>query len=179
MLKTYIKESINQVRLEQEIINSNSVFNYQGSSYENNFLIIYGDSFLNETLLDDIVNNHEPEILSELKAKRIQEIDLKTQNIISLGFNFDGKTFSLSLPAQTNWTNLKANADMLNSMGFFPIIVSTIDSEQYSLLYENVVGFWMSGFGKISSTYKSGSDLKVAILAATTKEEINLIIDNR
>ena len=87
--------------------------------------------------------------------------------------------FSLSLPAQLNWTNLKANADMLNAGGFFPITISTSNNEQYSLSYANMVPFWMAGFGVISTVYKSGSDLKVAIKACTTKADVNLIIDNR
>jgi hypothetical protein len=179
ILKTYNKSNINLSRLDTEILNSNTILNYQGSSLYDNSLFISGDNILNENSLDIVINNHEPETLSELKTRRIMEIDTKTQQIISLGFNFDGKTFSLSAPAQTNWTNLKANADLLNSLNFFPIIISTINSEQYSLTYPNVTPFWMSGFGVISTTYKSGSDYKVAILQATTKEQVDLIIDER
>jgi hypothetical protein len=178
-LKTYIKTNVNSSRLDVEIINSNSVSNYLGHTTNGNNLSIYGESILNESVLDSVIDAHEEVNLNEYKQKRYNEIDLKTQYLISLGFVFDSHTFSLSLPAQSNWTNLKANADLLNSQGFFPITISTSDNLQYSLSYANVVPFWFAGFGVISTVYKGGSDLKVLVMNATTKEEVDLIIDNR
>lgn len=179
LLKTYNKVIQNPTRLLEEINLSNSVNEISNVIFSDGICYIYGTSIVNEITLDTVITNHEEVSLEEYKELRYIEIDNKTVELINEGFIFDTHTFSLSYAAQLNWTNIKANADMLNAGGFFPITVSTSNNEQYSLTYANMIPFWMAGFGVVSTVYKSGSDLKVVIKACATKEEVDLIIDNR
>jgi hypothetical protein len=114
-------------------------------------------------------------MLEELKAVRIIEIDNKTQNIIAQGFEFDSHRFSLSLPAQINWSGLVT----LQSILTWPMKVTTWDDMEYTLTLENLLYFIGTGKDVITGAIDSGRALKVEINNATTVEELNAIIDSR
>lgn len=117
--------------------------------------------------------------LEGLKAYRYKQIDSITQILIGQGFTFDGQVFSLSVAAQSNWTNIKSNKTTFSAMGAFPLQISTKNDNIYMLTEANVDSFWGAGFIAVKNAYTSGADIKKLIFDSTTIEQINTIIDNR
>lgn len=113
--------------------------------------------------------------LIDYKNLRYNEIDYKTKELILQGFLFDGNTFSLSSSAQFNWNNLKVNESDFT----FPVIVSTIDSDEYTLTQANLLPFWTVGKDTVKGFLDSGRDLKKLIFDATDRAGVDAVIDNR
>jgi len=131
---------------------------------------------LNKKIMEEI---KDLTILENLKEFRYNQIDKRTVEIISAGFTFDGKLFSLSAQAQNNWTNIKSQKEVFNAMGLFPIQVSTKDSDVYFLQYTDVDAFWGAGMVAVKTPYNIGGNLKKSIFDATTIAEVDAVIDNR
>ena len=112
--------------------------------------------------------------LEELKHVRLEEIDLRTGELISAGFTFGGHTFSMSTNAQINWSNFPNLPDAL-----FPIPVMDIQDGVYSLSLSNKTNFYLSALGFKNTVLQSGSTLKTSIKACTNETEVLSIIDNR
>lgn len=113
--------------------------------------------------------------LSDYKDIRYNEIDWKTEQLILAGFVFDSNTFSLSSNAQFNWNNLKVNeADFT-----WPVVVSTIDSNEYTLTQANLPAFWTAGKDVVKGFLDSGRDLKKQIYDAIDRAQVDAVIDNR
>lgn len=176
-LKDYEIEYYDAKSLSEEITASNSVENFTGLKVITGGLAVNGSSILNENDLNDVFVSHNP--LETYKGKRYAEIDEKTKEIISRGFVFDNKTFSLSMEAQSNLTNIMASREIMNQMGSFPLQMSTKDNSSYMLAYVDVISFWGAGVSVVKGAYNSGTILKELIKNATTIEEVNLIIDTR
>lgn len=113
--------------------------------------------------------------LSGLKELRYNEIDAKTSMLIQQGFVYDSKTFSLSLPAQTNWHAIKNQPTEFT----FPVTVSTIDNSGYDLAQSNVSAFWQAGKDTLKAHIDSGRILKKQIFDAVDIAAVNAIVDNR
>ena len=177
VLKTYTISDINHLRLEQEIIDSNSVNNFQGISHYNNKVDVIADSFINETDLDNVFNNHELETLEEYKDAKNKSIDAKTYSVIGQGFTYAGKQFSLSEYAQINLITIELDKNIL----LYPIIWNTIDDKDTYDIQDatDVTNFHLTALNVIKSTRDSGTNLKKLVNASTTKAEVDLIIDNR
>lgn len=113
--------------------------------------------------------------LPTLKSYRFGEIDYKTEILIGIGFVFDGETFSLSPNAQRNWDSIKTSkADYT-----FPLNVSTIDNNVYSLTNPNVQAFWVAARDALKNHLDSGRILKKAIFDAIDIPAVDAVIDNR
>ena len=179
-LKSYVKvaNEINLSKLNDEVIASNLIQGFSGLDYSSGILVVKGDAIVSEPQLDSLIDNHEVESLVELKAKRVAEIDNKTMLLIGNGFVFDSHNFSLSLAAQSNWTNIKANKADFAALGAFPLEI-TSKQGAYFLAEANVFNFWATAMGTVKSLYGSGLTLKNAINTCLTKETVNAIIDNR
>jgi hypothetical protein len=118
--------------------------------------------------------------LEEQKIIKNKSIDDKTAYILSNGVHFDGKTFSLSLPAQSNWIGLQlAISQGLIGEGEFPFKISTIDNGEYELSWVNKESFFAAILNKISTTIASGRALKLQVNQVTSKEQLDSILDNR
>lgn len=165
--------------LHKTISDGNVVENFDGVYLEGDDLKILGNSIINEPILDSIVYNHDAFGLESQKKTKIEAVDKRTVELISEGFNFGGKNFSLSIPAQSNLTNVMTNRDIFNSMGMFPISMSTTDNDLYGLSYENVIPFWGAGMTVVKTAYNGGGLLKKQIKDAVNKGELDAIIDNR
>ena len=113
--------------------------------------------------------------LEVLKDKMIVEIDRKTQSIISNGFVFDSHTFSLSIPAQINWTGLLTFENLLS----WPMAVTTIDDQEYVLAQSSLLYFLNAGTTVIATTIASGRNLKLSVKAATSLADLDAIVDSR
>jgi len=122
---------------------------------------------------DDPVRDLEIE-----RAKRIKEVNSKTDRIIAKGVEFDGHTFSLSLPAQKNWMgSLVAEHESWNT---YPYPVSTKDDGEY--LIQDVATlkqFSLTVLGAVQVALAEGRALKKLIKAATTLTELDAITDDR
>ncbi|MHA2254424.1 MAG: hypothetical protein ACXAD7_29055 [Candidatus Kariarchaeaceae archaeon] len=131
---------------------------------------------------DVVISTHTGEkqlTLGELKTQRYIDIDSKTSILINAGFTFDSSSFSLSLAAQSNWTNIHSGKDELSASGAFPMDVTTLNNDEYSLDYGDVNSFWMSAVGTVKYYYDSGRSLKKSIFDASGSAQVNVIIDNR
>lgn len=113
--------------------------------------------------------------LDDQKKERNRLIDRRTDELISLGFAFDGEQFSLSQNAQINWLALKTVENLLT----WPVSVSTLQSNQYMLEEDDLDGFLGAGSGTAKAHLDSGRALKVQINDATTQEELDAVVDNR
>jgi hypothetical protein len=113
--------------------------------------------------------------LADLKAYRYKEVDYKTGALISVGFTYDSKQFSLSLPAQANWHAIKDNTSEFT----FPLTVSTMDNSGYDLAEANVIAFWQAGRDALKGHIDTGRALKKQIFDAADIAAVNAIVDNR
>lgn len=104
------------------------------------------------------------------KKNLIELIDNKSVEKINQGFQFGGKTFSLSLSAQINWSNL-----LFLPESFFPVNLSTKDDDIYVLTFANVQLFYQAALNGKNTPLQEGNVLKQQVKAATTKEELDLI----
>jgi hypothetical protein len=145
--------------------------------------IEYTKGFPVKYFADSIIyftSTHVELTIDELKNKRCQEVDLKTEQLIFSGFSFDGKLFSLSDNAQRNWMGISAaiSAGLLTEQDF-PFTLSAKDDTIYKLSWANRNNFMACVLRGISIPKGAGTALKNQILLAQTIEEINAIVDNR
>lgn len=112
--------------------------------------------------------------LEELKEIRYTEIDMRTQELIKEGFVFDGKTFSMSLTAQINWSNFPNLPDAL-----FPLTIIDIVETPYILSLANKMNFYYSALNGKNGPLQSGGVLKATIKACADEACVTAIIDNR
>ena len=117
----------------------------------------------------------EVEYLDPEKLQRISEIDLKTSTRILSGLAFDGKIFSMSLAAQNNWLALYVFKDTFT----WPKVIPTVDDEAYSLDLGDLGAFVGAGKDLVEEAKASGLTLKRQILEASTKAELDAVVDNR
>lgn len=115
--------------------------------------------------------------LDKIKTDKLAAIDAKTSELIAQGFSFDGKQFSLSANAQQNLATIQTliDKDLLDPES--PL--STIDDELYILRKEDAPGFVQAGYARVIPTKMLGSGLKGQVVAATTQEAIESIVDSR
>jgi hypothetical protein len=120
--------------------------------------------------------DNDPVQLEKLKAERRLQIDLKTQELIAKGFVYAGKTFSLSANAQIYWSNLlNVPADQ------YPLTVNTLDDlSTYEIASaEEARAVYAAALMTVKTRLGSGTALKNRIRAATTKAEVDAVVDDR
>ena len=115
-----------------------------------------------------------PATLEDAKISRCLDIDLKTGDLISEGFVFDSKTFSLSINAQINWSNIMNVPD-----NAFPLTIMTKDDQSYALSLANKQNFYLSALNGRLTQLGSGTSLKVQINALTTIADVETFVDPR
>ena len=113
--------------------------------------------------------------LEQAQLSKIQAIDFRTVQLISVGFTYDGKEFSLSTNAQVNWIGMKT----LESLISWPLNITTKKDNQHSLPQTELNTFVGTAKGVVQSHLDSGRALKVATNACTTVAEVDAIVDNR
>lgn len=112
--------------------------------------------------------------LDELKDIRYKEIDENTQYLISLGFPFDGHTFSMSLTAQINWSNFPNLPDAL-----FPLTIIDINEGPYICALADKMNFYYAALNAKNIPLQTGGALKAQIKACVDEACVNAIIDTR
>lgn len=125
----------------------------------------------------------KPEVLAELKKVKKDTIDAKTDALkATVGFELDGKRFSMSEGAYLQWFGLQ----MLGLTGRlqYPKPILTVDDEVFLLVDEAALTRFMD---KVESYQTSDSDspivqgrvLRARVESAASQEELDAIVDDR
>jgi hypothetical protein len=112
-----------------------------------------------------------------LKKNIIDAIDVKTGEILSRGFEFDGHSFSLSIEAQKNWLFLYVQ--LVTGHLTSNTELSTKENTAYVLTPANAPAFLTAGTTKVSLTLKGGRDLKASVTASESLEFLKSFMDGR
>jgi len=121
------------------------------------------------------------ENLDAYKESRYKQIDDKTAKLISNGFSYDDKQFSMSMQAQMNWNRLRVSilTGVLTALDF-PQNVATIDDKVYTInTITEASDFFAAYANRLEQRLRSGRMLKTSIRQSTTKAEIDAITDDR
>ena len=113
--------------------------------------------------------------LDDYKQFRFNEIDAKTSGLIVAGFTYDSKRFSLSIYAQTNWNVLKDETSEFS----WPVEITTLDNDTYSLTEANITAFWTAGRDAVKTLLDSGRALKKSVFDAADESTIDAVSDGR
>ena len=162
-------------KLDGEIAATSHVTEFRSVVKNGDSLQVWGDSLSDESALDALVLAHVAFSLADCKATRYVEIDAKTGGLISAGFVYDSKTFSLSPNAQANWNSLMDNQSEFN----WPVDITTIDNDTYSLEVANISAFWNAAKNVLKGHLDTGRVLKKEIFDATDKTSVDAVVDNR
>ena len=109
----------------------------------------------------------EYDIIPDLKQEVIDKIDVFIQEKIFKGFDFDGKTFSMSVNAQLNWSNMLNIPDEL-----FPLNVTTKNDGNYILTLPNRSSFYYTCLNYKHDCLNYGNTLKNKLNLLKTEAEI-------
>lgn len=130
--------------------------------------------------IDIVVAAHEgPDSLTCHKKNKFLSIDIRTNELISGGFIYAGKRFSLSQQAQSKMMGVHQIRD--DPMLTYPIKWNTNDDNDYYDVIDSadMHTFFMTGVSTYKAWVDAGTALKDQVRAATSKEEVDAIIDNR
>jgi len=113
------------------------------------------------------------------KQRKNDAIDERTRQMISEGFDHDNRHFSLSAQAQMNLDGVQMAAE--KSIINFPHKMSTDDDGiEYELADQGALDVvYGKAVGKIKQCMDGGRDLKNAVMAATTVEDVRAVADER
>lgn len=117
--------------------------------------------------------------LDDLKAYRFKQIDRKTGELVSAGFSYGGKTFSLSANAQIN---ILALDETRNDPALtYPIEYNTInDLDSYSVVdADDLHNMYLTALATKKGIIDSGTTIKQQIRDAVDIAAVNAIVDNR
>lgn len=120
---------------------------------------------------------YETPLIPGAKTARFTLIDEKTVEVINRGFEFESKTFSLSLSAQMKILGAYSAAAIIT----YPIIWNTIDDlDIHQLDDATVLGeFYEASVNAVRAALDAGTALKDQIRNATTLAEIAAVEDTR
>lgn len=135
-------------------------------------VVIEEDIFINDGTPTEL-------ILSEYKELRYHEIDQRTGELISQGFTYQSKVFSLSANAQTNILALDNSRD--DPALIYPINYNTIDDlDSYDVVDSNDLhSMYLTALQTKKGHVDSGTVLKDTIRNAVDQQAVDLIIDAR
>ena len=128
---------------------------------------------LDVSKLVDKNNNAFP--LEEAKATKKADIDKRTEELCSLGFSYDGKTFSLSLDAQKNYIGMK----MFETLMPDPTPIAAMDGSTYNLAKSSFGAFCGAALAMVQSHLNSRLPFLAAVEAASTPEDVMAVVDTR
>lgn len=115
--------------------------------------------------------------LEEYKVEKFKDIDDRTNELITQGFPYNGKVFSMSFSAQINITALYQSKDLLT----YPIKYNTVDDlDTYNVVdAADLANMYFAALTTKKGHIDAGTALKDLVRVAATKEEVDLVIDNR
>lgn len=180
--KSYTKDEIEIDLLCESISSELSLFeSITFNNYGDPNLFVVFESELSaeeQATLDVIVTNHDGALL-KAKRDKYYEIDKKTTELIGNGFSFDDTLFSLSQEAQMRMVGITQVREMPQVT--YPIKWnSKKDDSVYDVANSsNLLGMFLTGLGTYRAHVDSGTALKNLVRAATTKAEVEAIVDPR
>jgi hypothetical protein len=134
-----------------------------------------------QTTLLNTLKAHESDArhLPTVKTRKFAAIDRKTGVIIDRGFQFMGKTHSLSDNAQKNLLGMDALRE--DPLMQYPIKFNSKDDSGDSVLTDaaEVHMMFLTAVGTMRAAWDSGTALKDQVRAATTVEQVNAVTDAR
>jgi hypothetical protein len=115
--------------------------------------------------------------LAEYKAYRNEEIDVRTKELIALGYSYAGYTFPLSIEGQINLVGMITFKDALS----YPVDLNNInDTAVYNIADStDLLQLYGTALATKKARLDSGTALKTQVNAAIDEAEVAAIIDNR
>ena len=151
---------------------------------DNSVYMYYSNHIVGEFIPDNGVGVWKKEdlvafTLSDYKNYRYKEIDERTSSLISNGFVYNSKRFSLSQNAQINILGLDGSRN--DPALSYPIEYSTIDDlDSYSVVDSvDLHTMYLAALGTKKYYVDSGTILKDSVRIAVNEQDVQLIIDNR
>jgi hypothetical protein len=131
---------------------------------------------LEQAIVDHKTGTNELEVA---RAKKVAAIDARTDELISLGFTYASKQFSLTLTAQAKMMGTHQVKD--NPALVYPINWNTIDDADVYAIQNaaDLAGFYLTGLGTVRARLDSGTALKDQVRAAATVAAVDAIVDSR
>jgi hypothetical protein len=117
--------------------------------------------------------------LSDVKAAKCAAIDARTDELITAGFTYNAKTFSLSQEAQARLTGINQVRD--DAAVTYPVVWNTIDDGATESLADAaaVLAFYLTALGTYRGHVDGGTTLKDQVRAAATVAAVEAITDSR
>lgn len=111
------------------------------------------------------------------KSYLYDKVDNKTGKLISQGFTYNAKVFSLSENAQNNLLGTYSAKDLLT----YPFSWSVKDDSEVIQITDatEMATFFMTALGAKKAHQDSGTVLKQSVAACTTIAQLEAIVDNR
>lgn len=156
--------------------------NFKGSSQADN-IYLYFESEPDEEVKTEITDFYndivEADWLNYYKRTKFDQINNKTQELIDLGYVYNGFAFSLSEKAQTNILALYSTKDDVHLI--YPILFNTIDDlNTFEAIDANTIAdMYYTALATKKSKLDAGTVLKSQVRDATTVFEVDAIEDNR
>jgi len=184
-INTNFSNGVNPVLLHKEIkdLNINSA-QFLGITVKDNItcnvLFDKTPSSSDIILINNAISIHDGiDGLAYYKHLKHSSIDRRTDKLISEGFTYSGKKFSLSAMAQVKIMGTHQIRTDPNLT--YPIRWNTIDDNDYYEIIDStdLHTFYMTSVATYRSHVDAGTALKDLVRAATSKEEVDMIIDNR
>lgn len=115
--------------------------------------------------------------LDNYKKLKINEIDIRTGELVGMGFTYNSKQFSLSATAQRNLLALELDKAILP----YPLSWNTIDDLDKHDIADAAEAsvFHQTALGTVETLRNSGTVLKNAVRAATDEAGVDAVIDDR
>ena len=114
-----------------------------------------------------------------IRSKRFKEFDIRTDELLAVGFTFGSKQFSMSASAQAKIMGTHQIKD--NPALVYPLSWNTIDdADSYDIVDStDLTSFYLTALGTIRAHVDSGSVLKTSVRNATTVAAIMAVVDGR
>jgi len=117
--------------------------------------------------------------LPACRETKLAAITARTYELISGGFTFATKQFSLSQAAQTQMIGLNMVREDENVT--WPVVWSTLDDDDCYNIPDAATfySFYMTAMGTYRYYFDTGATLKASVRAATTIAEVDAVVDER
>lgn len=140
------------------------------------YLKIVGDAVVEKTQGEK--DTGDASRLSEFKTAKILEIRNNTEAAMTRGgFTFDGTTFGITPLYRDLFFGLRSA--VLDAIVSLPQDIPTQMGDKYSLTAPNATGFFTAFLGALKSYADDEATLTKAVVDASTKTELDAVVDNR
>lgn len=125
-----------------------------------------------DTKENEVISEVETLTIDEIKSVLLAKVDEETTENIFKGFQFGNLTFSMSLTAQINWSNLNFIPEAM-----FPLPIMSKDDKPYSLVFANRPAFYGSALVYKNTCLQTGNVKKSLVNGAETIDDLKTLAD--